>query len=67
MWHKVTYYEEVKEPGFLGIPRIRKEKRTMLVDEKTWKKLKRQKQDRSRSGPFTLDELIMYDMIFEDE
>ena len=63
MWHKITYYETVKEPGFLGIPRTRKEKRTMLVDEKTWKKLKRQK----NKQPITLDEMIMYDCIFDDE
>ena len=63
MWHKITYYETVKEPGFQGIPRTRKEKRTMLVDEKTWKKLKRQK----NKQPITLDELIMYDCIFDDE
>ena len=64
MWHKITYYETVKEPGFLGIPRTRKEKRTMLVDEKTWKKLKRQK---NKQQPITLDELIMYDCIFDDD
>ena len=63
MWHKITYYETVKERGFFGIPRTRKEKRTMLVDEKTWKKLKRQK----NKQPITLDEMIMYDCIFDDE
>ena len=56
MKHKIEYTVEVKKRGLLG-PRTVRERRTMWVDEKTYRELKKQK----NRGSITLDDLILYE------
>ena len=62
MKHKITVMVPVEKRGFFGKKTVM-EKRTVTVDSKTYKKLKAQ----YRNRPFSLDELIMYDVIFDDD
>ena len=56
--HKVVLTVETKKRGLFG-PKTVREKRTVWVDKKTWKKLR---QDR----PYTLAEMAFYDWVFDD-
>ena len=63
MKHRIVYYVETKKRGFLGIPKKVREKRVAYVDGKTYKKLKRAFNNRS----YTVEEMFLYDMIFDDD
>ena len=57
MKHKITYFVETKKKGFLGIPRKVREKKVVYVDGKTYKKLKREWNNRP------IEEMFMYDLL----
>ena len=63
MKHRIVYYVETKKRGFLGIPKKVREKRVAYVDGKTYKKPKREFNNRS----YTVEEMFLYDMIFDDD
>ena len=67
MKHKITYEVETKKQGFLGITRTVKEKRTVEVDGKTYRKIKNQvKQEirAERNKPYSIEEMLFYDDLF---
>lgn len=67
MKHKITYEVETKKKGFLGITRTVKEKRTVEVDGKTYRKIKNQvKQEirAERNKPYSIEEMLFYDDLF---
>ena len=61
MKHKVKITVETKKKGFFGTKTVREEK-TVWVDSKTYKQI--QKEHRSR--PYTVEEMMLYDWIFDD-
>ena len=63
MKHKITFYTTVIRRGPLGIKRKVREKHTVEVDGKTYKKLMQQKKHR----PYTIEEMMVYDDLFGDE
>lgn len=67
MKHKITYEVEKKKKGFLGITRTVKEKHTVEVDGKTYRKFKNQvKQEirAERNKPYSIEEMLFYDDLF---
>ena len=62
MKHRITYYVETKKKGLFGIPRKVKEKKVVYVDSKAYKKLKRERNNRS----FFIEEMILYDLVNEE-
>ena len=62
MKHKFVYYVETKKKGVLGIPRKVREKKTIYVDDKTYKKLKQEWNSRS----YSVEEMILYDLLDGD-
>jgi len=63
MKHKIVYYVEITKRGFLGLPKKVREKRVVCVDGKTYRKLKRDFNNR----PYSIEEMFLYDMIFDEE
>ncbi len=61
MKHKVKMLVETQKKGLLGRKTVR-EYKTVKVDGKTYRQMKKQ----MRNKPFSLDEMIFYDTIFED-
>ncbi len=61
MKHKVKMLVETQKKGFFG-SKPKREFKTVKVDGKTYKKMKKQ----MRNHPFSLDEMMLYDTIFED-
>ena len=59
MKHRITYYVETKKKGLFGIQRKVREKKTIYVDSKTYKKLKRERNHRS----YSLEEMVLYDLL----
>lgn len=62
MKHKITCIVEQKK-YFLGIPYTVKEKKTARVDGKTYRKYH---QAQNRSVPYSIEEMMFYDCLFED-
>ena len=63
MKHKIVSYVETTKRGFLGFPKKVWEKRVVYVDGKTYRKLKRNFNNR----PYSIEEMILYDMIFDED
>ncbi|WP_164131320.1 hypothetical protein [Sharpea azabuensis] len=61
--HKVKVRMPVKRRGFLGIKKTVMETHTVEVDDKTYKKLKRD----HKNQPYTIEEMMLYDDIFFDD
>ena len=62
MKHKIIYYVENSKSGFLGFPKKVREKWVVYVDDKTYRKLKRDFNNR----PYSIEEMLLYDMIFDE-
>ena len=63
MKHKIKAKVPVEKRGFLGIKKVVMETRTIEVDEKTYKKLKKEWENR----PYNIEEMMFYDDIIFDE
>ena len=63
MKRKITYYVETTKRGFLGLPKKVLEKRVIYVDGKTYRKIKRNINNR----PYSIEEMFLYDMLFTDD
>lgn len=61
MKHKVKMLVETQKKGLFGRKTIR-EYKTVKVDGKTYKQMKKQ----MKKKPFSLDEMLLYDTIFDD-
>ncbi len=61
--HEVKVRMPVKRRGFLGIKKTVMETHTVEVDDKTYKKLKRD----HKNQPYTIEEMMLYDDIFFDD
>lgn len=66
MKHKIQIEIETTKKGFLGIPRKVKEKKTVIVDGKTYRKLKEQEKRNSKPRPYAIEEMMFYDDLFGD-
>lgn len=62
MKHKVKVKVPVEKHGFLGIKKTVMETRTIEVDDKTYKKLKKEWNNR----PYSIEEMMFYDDLFGD-
>ena len=62
MKHQVKITYEEKKRGLFGTKKVLQTK-TVTMDDKTYRKLKKQL---NAGRSITLDDLIMYDCIFED-
>ncbi len=62
MKHKVKVQVLVEKRGLLGFKKTVMETRTIEVDNKTYKKLKKEQKNR----PYTVEEMMFYDEIFDD-
>ena len=62
MKHKVKVQVPVEKRGLLGFKKIVMETRTIEVDDKTYKKLKKEQKNR----PYTVEEMMFYYEIFDD-
>ena len=63
MKHKVKVKVPVEKRGFLGIKKTVMETRIIEVDDKTYKKMKRDWANR----PYSIDEMLFYDDIIYAE
>lgn len=63
MKHKVTVQVPVEKRSLLGFKRTVMEKRTVEVDGKTYKKLKKEWENR----PYSIEEMMFYDDIFDED
>ena len=63
MKHKIKVKVPVEKRGFLGIKKTVLETRTIEVDAKTWKKLKKEQADR----PYSIEEMLLYDELLDDD
>ena len=60
MKHKVQVIVESKKKGFFGTKTVR-EKKTIEVDGKTYRKMKKDYNNR----PYSVEEMALYDDIFD--
>ncbi len=70
MKHKVKVNVPVEKRGFLGMKKTVMETRIIEVDDKTFRKMKREQREqrrRQKNRPFSLEEMMLYDMIFDDD
>ena len=61
MKHKVEVMVETEKKGLFGI-RMVLEKKTIEVDGKTYKKMQKEKKNR----PYSIEEMMLYDDIFDE-
>ena len=67
MKHKVKVNVPVEKRGFLGMKKTVMETRVIEVDDKTFRKMKKEQKEqrrRQKNRPFSLEEMMLYDMIF---
>lgn len=62
MKHKVKVRVPVEKRGLFGTKKTVMETRTIEVDHKTYKKMMKERKNR----PYSLEEMMFYDWIFED-
>ena len=60
--HKIKVMLPVEKRGLFGIKKTVYEERVIEVDDKTYKKMKKEQ----RSKSYTIDEMILYDEIFDE-
>lgn len=63
MKHKVKVQVPVEKKGIFGIKKTVMETRTIEVDGKTYKKMKKQWENR----PYSIEEMMLYDDLLGDE
>ena len=63
MKRKVKVQVPVEKRGLFGFKKTVMETRTMEVDGKTYKKIKKQRDNR----PYSVEEMMFYDDIFYDD
>ena len=61
MKHKIKVQVPVEKRGLLGFKKTVMETRTIEVDGKTYKKMKKEWDNR----PYSLEEMMLYDEIFD--
>lgn len=61
MKHKVKVMVETEKRGLFGKKKVLEE-RTVWVDGKTYRKMQKQKRNR----PFTIEEMLFYDWLFDE-
>jgi hypothetical protein len=66
MKHKIQIEVERNKKGFLGVTRKVKEKKTVVVDGKTYRKLKEQERRNGKNRPYSVEEMMFYDDLFGD-
>ena len=70
MKHKVRVQVETEKKGLFGTRKV-KEFKTIEVDDKTWRKMKKEKQDAfwkgDFTGPVTTEELLYYDEVLGED
>lgn len=62
MKHKVKVQVPVEKRGLLGFKKTVMETRTIEVDDKTYKKMKKEQ----KNHPYTVEEMMFYDEILDD-
>lgn len=60
--HKIKVKVPVEKRGLFGIKKTVYEERVIEVDDKTYKKMKKEQ----RSKSYTIDEMMLYDEIFDE-
>jgi len=63
MKHKVKVITETKKRGLLGIPRTVREEKVITVDEKTFRRMKKEQ----KNQPYTIEEMVLYDLLLDDD
>ncbi|MDY5730882.1 MAG: hypothetical protein SPL05_04995 [Eubacteriales bacterium] len=63
MNHKVKVQVPVEKRGLFGIKKTVIESRTIEVDGKTYKKMKKEWENR----PYSIEEMILYDDLFDGD
>ena len=63
MKHKVKVQVPVEKRGLLGFKKTVMETRTIEVDGKTYKKLKKEWENR----PYSIEEMMFYDDLFDSD
>ena len=63
MKHKVKVQVPVEKRGLFGIKKTVKESRTIEVDGKTYKKMKKEWENR----PYSIEEMMLYDEVFDED
>ena len=63
MKHKIKVKVPAEKRGFLGIKKTVMETRTIEVDGKTYKKLKKEWENR----PYSIEEMMFYDDLFDGD
>lgn len=63
MKHKIKVKAPVEKRGFLGFKKTVMETRTIEVDGKTYKKLKKEWENR----PYSIEEMMFYDDLFDGD
>lgn len=63
MKHKITVQVPVEKRGLLGFKKTVMEKRTVEVDGKTYKKMKKEWNNR----PYSIEEMMFYDELFDED
>ena len=63
MKHKVKVQVPVEKRGLFGIKKTVMETRTIEVDGKTYKKMKKEWENR----PYSIEEMMFYDDMFGDD
>ena len=60
--HKIKVKVPVEKRGLFGIKKTLYEERVIEVDDKTYKKMKKEQ----RSKSYTIEEMMLYDEIFDE-
>ena len=63
MKHRIKIQVPVEKKGIFGIKKTVMETRAIEVDGKTYKKMKKQWENR----PYSIEEMMLYDNLFGDE
>lgn len=63
MKHKVKVQVPVEKHGLFGIKKTVMETRTIEVDGKTYKKMKKEWENR----PYSIEEMMLYDELFDGD
>ena len=62
MKHKIKVQVPVEKRGILGTKKTVVEKRTVKVDDKTYKRIQKERKNR----PYSIEEMMLYDLIDGD-
>jgi len=63
MRHKIKVQVPVEKRGLLGLKKTVLETRTIEVDSKTYKKLQKERDSR----PYSIEEMMLYDDLLDDD